>query len=438
MASTAGTKQEDTVSIDTVTDSPLPIASIYESMDAGSKSFRLLRLSCALDRASPLRVTMANFLRDDKHCPPYIALSYVWGNAKNTRPILVNGHVLEIGENLYAALMHLRIVLPASALFWIDAICINQNDIQERSEQVGHMREIYSNASEVVVWLGPSFEGSDKLFAYIREHEARCFAKKANREDCTIPPRDELRLPLRTLIRLPYWKRYWIVQEFVLAQNARLLCGFEFVSREEFVRMICEYSSPSTGHFVSTQLSMGWVDHHVVGRIVKIGTWQSQESSIHLAEAMDRTRTSDATDPRDKVFAILGLVTEGAGQSIAVDYTHSPCTVYCRAIDAMMEDRQEMADRGELDDFHIQSFVSNTEQCRAAIDSISLECKKTAACRSSTGLFVAPISVHERTDVDNQCDGIDCESRAAMWLIAGWHKSVWPMRKEGEGESLWN
>jgi hypothetical protein len=446
MASAAGMKQEEALLMDAATESSLPIASIYESMDAGPESFRLLKLSCDSDRAGPLRVMITNFSRGDKHCPPYIALSYVWGNVNNTRPIIINGHVLEIGENLHTALVHLQFILPASALLWIDAICINQNDIQERSEQVGHMREIYSNANEVVIWLGPCFEGFDKLFAYIREHEARCFAEKANSEGCAIPPRAELRLPLKTLIQLPYWKRYWIVQEFVLAQNARLLCGFEFVRREDFLRIIYEYSNPSSGHFISTTLAIGPRDHQDVGRIVKIGTWRRQESFIHLAEAMDRTRTSDATDPRDKVFAILGLVTKGAGQSIAVDYTHPSCTVYCTAIEAMMEDRQHMDDdirelddgRSKLDDIKIQFFVSNTEQCRAAIDGISLECRKAAACRASTALFGAPISADERTEVENQCDGIECGSRAAMWLVTGWHKESWPMRKEGEGEYLWN
>jgi hypothetical protein len=425
--------------MDAVTESPLPVVSIYESMDVDPESLRLLEVSRDPDGAGRLRGMVTRFPRGGKHCPPYVALSYVWGNANSTRPILVNGHVLQIGTSLHAALIHLQVILPASTLLWIDAICINQNNSQERSEQVQYMREIYSNAKEVVVWLGPSFEGSDELFAYMREHEARCVVGEANGEVCTIPPRTGLRLPLSTLVRLPYWTRYWIVQEFVVAQNTRLVCGFESVRRADFLSMINEYSNTSSGHFISTTLHMGPRDHHAVGHIVKIGAWQQrQESSVHLAEAMDRTRTNDATDPRDKVFAILGLVTEGAGRSITVDYTHPPCTVYCIAVEAMMKDRQDMDDRRELDNHTLQFFVSNTKQCRAAIDGIFIECRKAAACRASTALFGASIYADEGTEVKYQCDGIECGSRAAMWLVAGWH--IWrrPIKNEGEGEYLWN
>jgi hypothetical protein len=411
--------------MDAVIEVPLPVASIYESMDAGPKSFRLLELSRDPDGARPLRGMLTKFSREDKHCSPYVALLYAWGKVRNTRSILINGHVLEIGEKLHAALLHLQIVLPASIMLWIDAICINQNDIQERSEQVQHMREIYSNANEVVIWLGPSFGGSDELFAYIKEHEARCFTEKADSESCTTPFGAELQSRLRTLIRLPYWKRYWIVQEFVLAQNARLLCGLEFLRREDFIRIIYEYSNPPSGHFVPTALEMTQRDYFDVGQIVKIGTWREQELSIHLAEAMDRTRMGDSTDPRDKVFAILGLVTEGAGRSIAVDYTHSPCTVYCTAIEAMMKDRQDLDDitrKFKRHRYTYQHFVSNTEQCLSAIDDISQECRKAAVYRASTSLFGAPSHADERMEVEHQCNGILCGSRVAMWLVAGWHK----------------
>ncbi|KAF2026159.1 hypothetical protein EK21DRAFT_33687, partial [Setomelanomma holmii] len=300
------------------------------------RAFRLLRVFRILDVFGRIETTLTQYSRGSEHCPPYAALSYVWGDPKELMPIVVNGHTLKIGMSLYQALTHLRVVLPASTLLWVDAISINQNDIQERNDQVKQMREVYSEASEVLIWLGPSFQGSDELLRYIREHESRCFERMASGQGCVAPPYHELRNAMQTLVRLPYWERYWIIQEFVVARHARFVCGSETIRRDQLLGVLYEYVNTSSGHFLQTPLHISPRDHWKVGRIEKIAAWQ--ESSVHLAEALERTHTSEATDPRDKVFSLLGLVTEGAGRDVVVDYAHAPCIVYCIAIEAMMED----------------------------------------------------------------------------------------------------
>lgn len=98
----------------------------------------------------------------------------------------LNGHMFSVRENLRAALCALRHFahdpeawtqkisgisqgdrLPV--YFWVDAICINQNDIQERGHQVDMMRIIYPKARLVVTWLGPSTANSDSAFSFIKE-----------------------------------------------------------------------------------------------------------------------------------------------------------------------------------------------------------------------------------------------------------------------------
>lgn len=87
----------------------------------------------------------------------YCALSYVWGDARQMKPIVVDGKTLLVTENLYAGLLSLRAgrsLLPGSQdVFWIDAICINQEDVREREHQVQHMAVIYARALSVLVWL---------------------------------------------------------------------------------------------------------------------------------------------------------------------------------------------------------------------------------------------------------------------------------------------
>ncbi|KXJ87678.1 heterokaryon incompatibility protein-domain-containing protein, partial [Microdochium bolleyi] len=84
----------------------------------------------------------------DQH-PEYTALSYTWGTGEPSKAILLNGTLFPVRDNLYQ-------------LWWIDAICINQDDISERSSQVALMRRIYRQASRIVIWLGPAADDSDQ------------------------------------------------------------------------------------------------------------------------------------------------------------------------------------------------------------------------------------------------------------------------------------
>ena len=96
---------------------------------------------------------------DLKYRPPYEALSYVWGNPELCVNIICNGHPKSVTSNLGAALRRLR-YQDEERTFWIDALCINQENSNERSQQVAYMKEIYSQARRVVVWLGEDDDSS--------------------------------------------------------------------------------------------------------------------------------------------------------------------------------------------------------------------------------------------------------------------------------------
>lgn len=103
--------------------------------------------------------------------PDFEALSYVWGSPLNKKPIEVDGKDLKVTSNLECALQHLRDETPTRT-FWIDAICVDQSNLAERSEQVRLMAEIYGGAKQVILWLGcddtdtkPAFETARKLSA---------------------------------------------------------------------------------------------------------------------------------------------------------------------------------------------------------------------------------------------------------------------------------
>jgi hypothetical protein len=94
-------------------------------------------------------------MKDD---PVYSALSYTWGDPTVTEEISVDGSPMQVTTNLKAGLKALR--AQAILAVWIDALCINQEDILEREQQVLRMQTIYSKAAEVIIWLGPKTDDS--------------------------------------------------------------------------------------------------------------------------------------------------------------------------------------------------------------------------------------------------------------------------------------
>src|SRR5450432_2440442 len=124
---------------------------LYRNLDATSQEIRLVHLEpgeddgeiyCSMDYKSVQDPSLR-----------YEALSYTWGDPKSTLDITVQGQTIPVTEDLWWALKYLR--LPnAVRVIWVDAICINQRDIEERRKQVSLMRRIYSSAFRVLVWLG--------------------------------------------------------------------------------------------------------------------------------------------------------------------------------------------------------------------------------------------------------------------------------------------
>ena len=124
-----------------------------------SNEIRLLRLhpSSGLGLARPLSGSLKTIrLQDDNSSVPteFEALSYFWGNEEADRTLSIDNTALSITPNLETALRELS-KGKVERLLWIDAICINQNDTNERNAQVRMMGSIYRSAARVIVWIGP-------------------------------------------------------------------------------------------------------------------------------------------------------------------------------------------------------------------------------------------------------------------------------------------
>lgn len=138
----------------------------YESLDTVNREIRLLKFHKSDDGGICCSLTKYYLAS----APGYLALSYVWGDPDVTKNITVDGMTFAATTNLFAALEILAIGSEDEEdhNYWIDAICINQMDIQERSDQVQMMGDIYKNAKAVVAWIGPEGNGSTEAIEVMK------------------------------------------------------------------------------------------------------------------------------------------------------------------------------------------------------------------------------------------------------------------------------
>ncbi|KAF2626661.1 HET-domain-containing protein, partial [Macroventuria anomochaeta] len=141
--------------------------------------------------------------------PEYIALAYVWGDATDRDSILVDGQVIRVTRNLRDALEKFR---RTPAWLWVDALCINQQIVSEKSVKVSMMSKVYLKASCVAVWLGRDANGdADAIF-----EDTKVTVEFTTRVD---------KASLERFLQLPYWSRTWVLQEVGLANEAVILWG---------------------------------------------------------------------------------------------------------------------------------------------------------------------------------------------------------------------
>ncbi|KAK6824580.1 hypothetical protein PG987_012074 [Apiospora arundinis] len=136
------------------------LPNIYNALNDPT-NIRVVLIKPALEANSPIQCSLHQVRLDS--LPDFEALSYVWGDPTAREEILLEGERISVTQNLYFALKGLR-HRYSDRIMWIDAICINQSDFQERQAQVAQMDVIYRQATGVVVWLGPETNTSSRLF----------------------------------------------------------------------------------------------------------------------------------------------------------------------------------------------------------------------------------------------------------------------------------
>jgi hypothetical protein len=274
-------------------------------------------------------VTTSLVTVDLLQAPPFEALSYTWGNYQERASLKINGHAVGIHAGLFDAIHTLR--LPnSSRLIWADAICIDQMNHDEKGHQVSIMGQIYETAKNVAVYLGKPSERS--------EEGMRClkfFIESDNQ--LQEPPWLYSKLPeaeqnLADILTRPWFQRIWTVQEATLARNTTLLCGAQQVSWPGDLQTIKSIvfrikAAAISPYFSSASGYISTLDWSPLLNILETQMRQAARREgftlyrNHLDLAFD-FRHRKSADPRDKYFAIFGIIEndQGAQLALAPDY----------------------------------------------------------------------------------------------------------------------
>ena len=287
---------------------------------------RLLHIEAGRDESLVVGKLVTKELQS---APPFEALSYTWGVVEFTSTILCDGSPMPVTQNLYEALTYLR-QPDQERIMWIDAICINQTNNLERTQQVRIMKDIYKKAMDVVVWLGKETAEDADAFNLLSRFEKVFKAKGMVPVDVVENLNPELSAleseewtGLVRLFQKPWFQRIWVLQEAVMARKITFVCGCRLVGWQLIYQVALSVQS-------SGMLGTYRVDPHapgiscaiVIGRL-KIAHGLANNGDWTLLELLRLTRKYNATDERDKVFALHGVVTNLSSISAAVDYSKS-------------------------------------------------------------------------------------------------------------------
>ncbi|KAM6479445.1 heterokaryon incompatibility protein-domain-containing protein [Trichoderma sp. SZMC 28011] len=245
----------------------------------------------------------------------YEALSYTWGYPGFSKLIHVNGCGLNITRNLYYALRSLR-YQDRQRVLWIDAVCIDQRNDKEKGHQVGQMWNIYKQADSVIFRLGLGSGWTDILMETLQrlqkeslQHACRAWSRRDHRwEDlwtCSFKPVLEshkatlwqLAGGLEEILKHPWFRRVWILQEVAFAKAGTISCGTKSVSARLFALAPVLLGVTPDAHCQSVLdiMPSPWRE----------STWWSESRSFH--NLLFNFGNSEATDSRDLVYALRGM-----------------------------------------------------------------------------------------------------------------------------------
>ncbi|KLU83145.1 hypothetical protein MAPG_02210 [Magnaporthiopsis poae ATCC 64411] len=335
---------------------------MYQTLDTSVHEIRLLRILPGQPSDEIEAQIVVTAL--DNQPEPYEALSYVWGHTSDPpNQINVDGVPRNVTSNLHRALRRVRRV-DQLRLFWVDAICINQSDISERNHQVRLMRQVYAGATRVIAWLGdhddatrlpedakaeqhnPSFHDGSALAKGIAAIELLTSSNDIHWDDERVDIAATVHIPY--WLRSPWWFRVWTVQEAAVAQSLVYMMGKAEIPGGKFASLLrsfdyhvtrrrcCQLGSLEHNIDLSGRVGysfQGIKSLHELSRRLKEQKTAGGALGLSISSSCALFRPRDATDPRDKVYAFIGLSrglqTSWVDYSLSVESTYEAAAREC-------------------------------------------------------------------------------------------------------------
>ncbi|KAF4963412.1 hypothetical protein FSARC_8584 [Fusarium sarcochroum] len=326
----------------------------YTPLNITRREIRLLTLSPG-EPGSPIFGNVNIVSLDDK--PEYEALSYMWGPSEPSYDITINDSSnLSVGSNLRKALDDLR--LPDKPrVIWNDAICMNQDDNEEKGHHIQLMRTIYAKSSTVCAWLDHEIDPSDLCFQSLE--------RLNDGVQLSDYPADYW-YPLASIFRNPYWQRLWVQQELILASEIRVYCRRYVFDGSKLLVFQGEILESTDGpwranevivrlvRFMVQTLGMGpsrWPSPSILrqkrillSNVQKRNHGEVVEWWTDLLFWFNRSGRLDMSEPRDRVYGVLGLITgeHVDMKSIKITYDAPVVSVYAQVFSAYLEHTERL------------------------------------------------------------------------------------------------
>jgi len=332
----------------------------------------------------------------EEQAPQYIGLSYTWGDPELRRPILVGDRIFHATVNLAIALEHLQ-EEEKTIIFWIDAICIDQSNLNEKSIQVQRMGNIFASAALVIAWLGPAADESELALRELMRYNND---KPDSYEELkhTFSERYAA-LPFQSINAFfdrPWFKRVWVGQEVALNKHVIFVCGRLDIQRDELLECY--------GNFMYFRMLLGeskfsasYARFDAIRPLPLLEFLLHEHAAVHLLFGSDL----ESSDPRDFIYSSLGRISSLGDCVLDVDYTKRVQDVYTEFAVAVIQ-------VGEVDWL--------CEEWRPSVNYGDLpswvpDWSSTGPCRNPHKIKVLKYNIVEVCEIERGCKALRISAR---------------------------
>ena len=319
--------------------------SLYTYNPVHHNQIRLLKFVRDEDRPSAILETFSV----DQQLPPYRSISYTWAfdgdGPRKSFMVQIDQRLLPVLDSLHPFFQVLRSKssLINGKWWWIDSICIDPMNFEERAHQLQHMQLIYRQAEKVIVWLGEASSDSDLAIDFIKFLDQIDRRKLGVAEVRSMLKREKYSAhwtALTNFLARKWWSRIWTVQEFALPRSISFWCGLRNVSRVAVCRSLGVADQCTSIGIKGTTAFPHGNHRRRVWNLYRTGKKPGANLTLSLLALAAYFCCMDATDDRDRLYGLMALSTNPS--VLQVDYLLGTQEVYLRFTQSVIAEHKSL------------------------------------------------------------------------------------------------